>query len=524
MTPFLMTPEANIAQWFLRRHLRLAKYSLDFIEWAKNRRFPNPNPKGRLKDVKFNSLPQWEQQRIYSQWAKTQQSSNQEGPQGKQETPEQETARNVDLARNGKVVSSKSLSSGANTSYVVQLEKDGRTETFLYKPAGGEERNLRNGVMAGTYHRREQAAYAIDTLLGGKGIVPVTQTRGDEDGSYQLWAHDTKALHGDSFDEIAMKIPLKGLRNNESFQRLNILDLLIGHQDRHAGNLLATFDGGEPTPKNLRFIAIDNGLSLAAEKEDLDDDDFSYVYETPFNDWHMYNEDAVGVDESKQAGDEEVAHVLMNISDDLRNRLKGIKLRDMAHAMTDAGVDEEVAVRAALTRLVALQENPDIFEIYFEDSNEDLSEAWRSFQRDSTETVQGENRLLQQAGILEKQQTIDEAVKEARPERGWWRSLRSMMKRRSMNVTERWLLANATPKQVAVHVIDVNTLKPSLVGMFTLDGDQVIAKYEDPRFQREIERGVRIQGKRVLPKDGAEFLDAVRKVYGSRTLYDVHLS
>ena len=61
-----------------------------------------------------------------------------------------------------------------------------------------------------------------------------------------------------------------------------------------------------------------------------------------------------------------------------------------------------------------------------------------------------------------------------------------------------------------------------MVGVFELDRKgNVKESYKDNRFRFEIARGIRLMGKRFVPKDGAKFMGALEKVSGPRSLYDV---
>lgn len=50
---------------------RRSGYRPAFLRWVKNRKFPNPNPDGRLNDLVFNSLPSENQAKIYQEWQKS---------------------------------------------------------------------------------------------------------------------------------------------------------------------------------------------------------------------------------------------------------------------------------------------------------------------------------------------------------------------------------------------------------------------------------------------------------------------
>jgi len=430
-----MDPRAyRVAQEFMAQEfLRRAKYKPEFLMWTRTQTFRNPETD---REVQFQSLPGTEQKRIYRQWAKDkgippEEDSDKRAPQSREET----TRRNLDIARQGKIVRSEPLSSGGqeaaekgegvNESFIVTLEHDGQQQTFIHKPAKGEEKFLRVGIPGGTYHAREQAAYGIDALLGGGGVVPATITRGSDDGSYQLWAEGAKAVHGEDLDELVKKVSVDDLPKSPDFERMNVMDLLLGHEDRHQGNVLHYFEGDEETPENLRFVAIDNGLSLSSPNKLPD----HHAFVTPFGNW--YNEEE-GKDpdeqaaEAKEKGDKVVAKALSNISPELHERIKKVDLGQMAKGLVDSGVDEEGAVRAALNRMAALQEDPKIFQQFLKRADGKLDEAWREFQFSSgqgddlitraTEHLGGAlARVVREARASQ----VSSAVETVKPSSGW---------------------------------------------------------------------------------------------------------
>lgn len=425
-----MDPRAyRIAQKFVQAHVRRARYAPEFLQWVEGRRFPNPNPRGRLKDILFDSLPDEHQKRIYDQWRKQKQvqegqrQQQQPRPQSREEIHRQ----NLDIARHGKITSRRTLSEGGpskegeakkpgvNASEIVRLEHNGQSQIFIRKPAQGEQDHLRMGIKGGTYHQREQAAYGLDSLIGGRGIVPVTHTRGNDDGSYQLWARGARPMHGDDMDELASKIKPEQLLESPDFHRLNVMDLIIGHEDRHNGNLMWSFEG-EEKPENLRLVAIDNGLSLASPP----DYPGMQVYAHPFgqffeNDPDLPESDAEAQQkEYRKRGNETVVKALSNIDPELHKQLKQVDLGDAAKAMTDAGIDDEKAVRAALVRIAALQEDPKIFSQMMKRQGS-LDAAWQDFQFSS-----GKNdNLLFMAGAEDREKDINRALKDHKPKGGW---------------------------------------------------------------------------------------------------------
>ena len=567
-----MDPRAyRIAQEFVRAQVRRARYAPEFLRIVEPQRFRNPETD---REVKFVSLPDDEQKRIYDQW-RSKNNVQEQAPQQKPTSPEDITARNIDIVRNGRETAREVLSAGGrgsagpvNESYIVQLEKDGQTQEFIYKPAKGEEPHLRIGIPAGQYHAREQAAYSIDAMLGDGGVVPVTHTRGADSGSYQLWADGARAMHGSDMNDLVAKVPVKELRSSPDFQRLNVMDLIMGHEDRHRGNLLHYFDGDE-TPENLRFVAIDNGLSMAAPSTLPD----HRVYVNPFQGYYTETEDMTweeqleAKDKGKKEGDQVVADSLSRISPELHEKIKKLKLSTVAKSMTSAGIDDEGAVRAALVRIAALQADPTIFRDILQRHGGDLEEAWRDFQHLSG----WKDDLLWRSGAGDDaEEKIDAALRDARPRGGWadpigleaahaavadlenWgaappedatrrdgpkpdaatRKTRPKKQEEDADmdfsmlasVRDRWISSFVKTARGRTLTISEVTRgqKPRVIGVFELDRNgKVKESYKDNRFRFEIQRGIRLMGHRFVPKDGAKFMGALEKVYGSRSLYDV---
>ena len=500
--------------------------------------------------------------------------------QKKPQTPEEITARNVDIVKNGKEVARIVLSSGGrgaedgiNESFIVQLKKDGQTQNFIHKPAKGETPHIRIGIPAGQYHSREQATYSIDAMMGGRGVVPVTHTRGKDDGSYQLWAKGAKAMHSKDLDHLIDKVPVEDLEKSPSFQRVNVMDLLLGHEDRHRGNLLYRFDGDE-TPENLQFIAIDNGLSMADPAEDRD----YRVYESPFLTMHKERtgkddrspEEQKTADEFVKKGNDAVAKSLSNITPELHKQIKSLDLSKVATAMTSAGVDGKNAVRAALVRIAAVQEDPKIFEGILDRHDGDLGTAWRDFQHLSG---QGDD-LLWRAGA-DRETEINAAVAQSKPQGGWVKGMssddtfkamaelekwgqdvdseadtakpepkaapdkpvpdlpktapnipnRGIPGKVALNVRDRWLVSFvklARGRTLTISEVNPRNQRKRVVGVFELDRDNKVKEsYKDHRFRRDIQRGIRLLGRKFVPSDGPKFMGALEKVYGPRSLYDV---
>jgi len=559
VAPQQMDPRAfRVAQQFVRAHLRQARYAPEFLQWAEGRRFPNPNPQGRLKDVKFDSLPDDHQKRIYEQWR------GQKGVQEQPSSQEQVRQQAVDIARNGKIVARKPLSAGGkgqpgrNVSEIVRMRHGDQDQIFIRKPADGEKGYLRVGIPGGTYHAREQASYALDSLLGSQGaLIPPTITRGNEDASYQAWSTGSKQMYDEDLNELVEKVPVKDLARSPSFHRLNLLDLIQGHEDRHRGNLLYAFDG-EETPENLRFVAIDNGLTMSSP---LLNPDMS-VYVNPFQGYYVetenmdWGEQVQAQDKGKLEGDRVVAQSLSRIDPKLHEQLRQVDLADAAKGMTDAGVTDEAAVRATLVRIASLQADPTLFKTILDRNDGDLEKAWQEFQYLSGH----KDDLLWRSGAGEEaEQRVNNALSRARPKGGWAEppKIKEMTKifaemhgwgdadpgaatapqgpkeqdddldfsMLASNVRDRWLIGKVMGRprgrKLTVYRLTPGR-RPKELGSFELRPNKKVKEsYRDGRFRVDVSRGLQVMGRRFVPKDGPAFMAALEKVYGARSMYDV---
>jgi hypothetical protein len=334
------------------------------------------------------------------------------------------SSEDLSLAIAGEEIRRKPLSEkkrkGRNESFLVTLKQGDRTGDFVFKPAKGEDRYIRPGMPAGTYHSREHSAYAIDALLGGdRGVVPPTVTRGPESGSYQAFAYGTSDMYGDDMNRLASAVKPEDLPKSADFNRLQVLDLILGHEDRHAGNLLFHFDG-EASPENLRLSAIDNGLTLSSplpkpEDHRYDRRAFHGFYYSPDSskaltpeEVRKYTEEGV---KARKAGDEAIARSLSNIPKNLQDQIKSVSLEEMANQIIGSGIHEKGAVRAALVRMAALQEDPEIFAKLLKEFSGNLEEAWTNFQYLSGQ----ENSLLEKAGASGRSEEIDKALEKYQP-------------------------------------------------------------------------------------------------------------
>lgn len=227
-------------------------------------------------------------------------------------------------------------SGGINGGKKRRMKLGDQEHDFIYK-AAADEQLARHGVAPGTLHFREQAAYAIDRLLGDGAITPPTVSSGI--GSYQAWVDDAETwAEGDR----------EGISTDDMFkhpdaQRLALLDVLTGNEDRHGNNVMFSWKNpeGPRTLDNLRLHAIDNGYSFGAPgvKPEI------HHYEIR-NPW---------------ADDKVLERLLSNVSMEMFDKLKAIDMDEFLKSLSSSGLTHKESLKAAAVRLTALQNNPDIF-------------------------------------------------------------------------------------------------------------------------------------------------------------------
>lgn len=305
----------------------------------------------------------------------------------------------LDLIHDGSVVQEQRIGGegNVNETYKRRMKLGDAESEFVWKPASGEADGdygpLRTGIERGTYHQREAACYNIDRLLGDGTVVPPTATTGE--GSYQAFQ---RGAH--TFYEIyagAASVPhltSSELKEHPDFNRMNVLDLIVGHEDRHIGNIMFVRDS--KAPSGLRFIAIDNGLALAS----VDDksDEYSYCARNPWK--PIFGSVSEAVYDSTHS-----------IDPKLHEKVKGIDHVDFVESMVDSGIREESALLAALVRLSALQRNPNILGKLDEDSHSEVTESVRRFLYLAGSRPQF---LLEQAGSGPSLEDLQAVVKNAR--------------------------------------------------------------------------------------------------------------
>ncbi len=133
------------------------------------------------------------------------------------------------------------LGGGVNQTEFIELRDDG---SGVFKSKKGENINLREGIEAGTYFKRERAAYLVSRFLGFD-LVPPTVIRelDGEIGSFQQFVTDTKNWY-----EV---LDSKKLLLESQLIAMWIFDYIVWNSDRHGGNFLVKED---------KIYAIDHGL------------------------------------------------------------------------------------------------------------------------------------------------------------------------------------------------------------------------------------------------------------------------
>jgi hypothetical protein len=155
------------------------------------------------------------------------------------------------------VTNSRALDGGGYTSMFVELKDDG---AGVFKPANSEVA-YREHAEAGTYYKRERAAYLVDKFLGFN-LVPPTVIRkiNNQDGSFQEFIPDAKTYSECQFsDSEEDREQIQGDTWRSEAIKLWIFDYIIYNSDRNKGNLLI---------KNGKISVIDNGGTFAADKLD----------------------------------------------------------------------------------------------------------------------------------------------------------------------------------------------------------------------------------------------------------------
>lgn len=214
------------------------------------------------------------------------------------------------------------LGGGANVSKKLAWKNEqGKPVKGVWKPVEGEERGLRYNIKAGTYHKREAAAYALDAMMGGETVVPptVSRTVKGQAGSLQEFKAGTTVAKT-AIAEGVLPIDL----DHPTVRRMQLLDYISGNTDRHNGNWMVG--------KNGEAVAIDNGLAFPAGPPER-------------------------LLLPGSSSDPKKAR-LLEIDDAQKEMLAKLDPEAVGRMLFDHGLEPQ-AVETALTRLVALKTDPD---------------------------------------------------------------------------------------------------------------------------------------------------------------------
>jgi uncharacterized repeat protein (TIGR03843 family) len=161
--------------------------------------------------------------------------------------PPIETARALELLRDGDIAVLGRMPYSSNATFLVDICHDGLAAQGIYKPHRGERPlwDFPSGLF-----KREAAAFELAEHMGWSIVPPTVVREGPMgEGSLQLFvpAHFEQHYFTLRDDEAHL----------ETLQRLCVFDLVSNNTDRKSGHVLLGEDG--------RIWAIDNGLSFHAE-------------------------------------------------------------------------------------------------------------------------------------------------------------------------------------------------------------------------------------------------------------------
>lgn len=239
--------------------------------------------------------------------------------------PEIEEPRDLGAFKRGDIVTRKPLGGGANvTELVTYRDADGREHVGVYKPKSGEDGSLRGNVPGGTFYRREEAAYLVDQAMAGEKIVPPTTIRevaGDL-GSVQKFVPGAP-----TYDSVQYTLygADKKFAKQQSVKRMWLFDIIVGHSDRHEGNVLLRKER-----KTNKPIAIDNGLAFPESS----------------GTWFRFPE-GLGA-----------RHITYKLDEARRKMINSIDVEELAAQLKTTGISE-TAIAGTLVRVRALQLDPD---------------------------------------------------------------------------------------------------------------------------------------------------------------------
>lgn len=276
--------------------------------------------------------------------------------------------------------------------------KDGdREEEFIFKakhlepgqPGSRDYRHgqLRNktGVPSGEMHNREAGAYALDRLLGDGVIVPETITTGEGDKGLGAYQHIVPGLFTAAQNGQSLRsIPNNDLIRHADVGRQLVLDALMGHQDRHYGNMGFSWidPNGPKTAENLRVHAIDNGYALAETTSGQSPDSWDIR-----DNW------------TETGGSERYTlakEFFERIPDHVLDRLKDVSTKDIAQALVSSGLKSKSAIEAVALRLAVMKADPELLGRMISSNNSRTGQ--QNFQYQSHHK---QKKLLQEAGLPE---------------------------------------------------------------------------------------------------------------------------
>lgn len=232
---------------------------------------------------------------------------------------------------------------GMNSSFVATL---GDGSKAVWKPASGESRGmfgpLRSNIDAGTYYKRETAAYKLAEHMGMKDMVPETATvmHGGQTGSLQRWHQGAQLLRMEG--EPNGSLPGGHRFGHEDSERMRVFDYVIGNSDRHAGNVLADSSSGSPRP-----ILIDHGLAFPKGSPD------QFIQPT------------------------EAIHESSDLHPNTRKMIDGLDIHGIARTLHESGIEPE-AVRHTLIRVKALQGYPEMLGTPWSGAAHDAWDQWKT--------------------------------------------------------------------------------------------------------------------------------------------------
>lgn len=146
---------------------------------------------------------------------------------------------------------SSDLRGTANKCFFIKLKDDG---AGVFKPKSGETEGMRDHTEAGTYYKRERAAFLVDKFLGFDLVPPtVIREENGEIGSMQEYIPDPKGTY---LDLSSFERSQKHIKNQ--MMKLWIFDYIVHNSDRHKANCLI---------KDSVVYAVDHGFCFS--KDDL---------------------------------------------------------------------------------------------------------------------------------------------------------------------------------------------------------------------------------------------------------------